>query len=206
MADYIEAFEGIVMSDEKCQLQQETCAEECLEKARYYQASDADDDGPNRRLNYNYGYNNYQSNGYNNQNNQNNQNYQNYQNNQNYQNYQNQEGASQDNYFDEASCRYDCMTNAGMGYCGQNARSNGANGYNNLDIPRMVDCHQLRYYSAYSKPLYVGATCRNGGVYLDTFYDSSCTQTATKGTHEEAVSPSSGCFYTTNGTEHSGKH
>lgn len=95
--------------------------------------------------------------------------------------------ADYNNYFDEDYCRYDCMSDAGMAYCSENTEKNGQNGYNDLNVPAMVDCQPLNYFDSSTKPLYTGAACRNGGVYLDTFTDSACTQTAPKGTFEEAI-------------------
>jgi len=95
--------------------------------------------------------------------------------------------ADYDNYFDEEYCRYDCMSNAGMAYCSENTEQNGANGYNDLNLRAMVECQPLSYFDSSTNPLYTGATCRDGGVYLDTFTDSACTQTAPKGTFEEAI-------------------
>lgn len=253
MSEYISAFEGMVMTDENCQKQQETCYAQCQENARYSAAYDDDNNGgAGRRLSdyesykqymeesgyydqqygqyqeqqenkeysmYNGG--NYGTNYYRNGNNGN-QGQNQYQNNENYDsgeeedeendyyNYYNREGrnyANDDeeqaygqnvdynNYYDEDYCRYDCMANASMSYCNENAWENGANGYNAINIPQMVQCHQLDYYSFESKPLYVGAACKNGGVYLDVFYDAGCTRSAPKNTHEDAVSL---CFVSCN--------
>lgn len=119
--------------------------------------------------------------------------------NNNYYNRDNSNWRDQDeygNYFDAEYCRMNCMSDAGMSYCdggngaSQAANENAAQGYeyNEMDIPSLVECHQLDYYSSDSQQLWVGAACKNGGVYLETFLDSTCSRTAPKNTHENAVS------------------
>lgn len=99
---------------------------------------------------------------------------------QNYQQNDDQENEAEEdedddaNVYDEETCWSSCMANYGMSSC--------------ESLSDKVNCRQMDYYNKDEDPYYVGATCKNGGVYLETFTDMYCTRPAAEGTYEALVS------------------
>jgi len=185
MEYFVEAYETIATTDESCSVQQGLCASSCggynrkLQYSSYGNAyssygnanNNANGNANNQNGNNAYGNNAYSNNAYGN----------NAYGNANQDNGEYDDQAEYDDGSNESACFEQCMESAGMGYC--------SDGYG-MNVQDMVQCRSLDTYTDGSKPYYVGATCRNGGVYIDLFSDSSCSRTVSSDSQESIVSGS----------------
>ena len=190
MDQFVDAYENVISSNNGCAAQEETCIASCQDmydqQASYqqnnnnnYQNQDGDaqqeeeqaaeenNNNNNNAAQYggNNAYSQYAQNSYQ----------------YGYQNggHRNLEDSYNSQQFDFDGCMSDCMTSAGMSGC-----ENQGNGASRVaqGVEDLVQCHEI------AENTYVGAICKNGGVYMDTFKDSSCTKSAPKGTFESLVS------------------
>lgn len=183
MDQFVDAYETVISSDNGCAAQQETCIASCqdmydqqYQSSNYQGQDDYQEDAQEATDDYSNNNNNAQTSGGGQ--------YSNYaQNNYQY-GYQNGGGrrkldensASQ---FDFDGCMSDCMNSAGLSSC-----ENQGNGASSVaqGVDDLVQCKQIE------ENVYVGAVCKKGGVYMDTFKDSACSKSAPSGTFEAIVS------------------
>jgi len=176
MDSFVAVYSGIIGSDSDCAAAEETCIASCQDMADEYQnqysneqdqnqddqqnEEEGDDQANNGGNQYaNYAQPNYNY-GYNSNNNNGN----------------NRRHLEQDSYyFDYNGCLSQCMSSVGMSSC------EDTQGGNTAGMEDMVQCHEV------ADSVYVGASCRKGGVYMGTFTDSACTQRAATGTYKQIV-------------------
>ena len=183
MDSFVSAYGDILGVDQACASQQETCIASCQDMSDGYQnqqAANGDDAQGDDNAAAQQNNNNYNNNGQQQQGNS----YSNYAKN-NYQygyggNNRNLEEQNADGsyYFDFDGCLAECMDSAGMSKCSQQSSSQSSMS----GLEDLVQCTEI------ADSVYVGAQCKNGGVYLGTFTDSSCSKKAAEGTYENIVS------------------